>query len=498
MDEITAFYKLFGLQPGASMEELKRAYKRLAKQWHPDRFLHEPDRLKLADEKIKAINTAYEFLKRHHGNPVTSSASMGCSTFVKTRKAKPEVFFKRAEKLARSKLYREAAEELSKAVKLNPDYAEAYRFRGRLYTLLGFELRGGSDLNRAAKLGLNFVECDRKIGEILRGETQQPSSKSASPGMERAVKANPLTARPKIPVKIVLDSIFSENISSVQSIAANSRRKTIACGGEDGSIELWNFKTRKCFCRLEGHTARVTHVAFGDDNQILFSSSQDGTVKFWSLSDGSLIKSFKAHQGAVTGFDVCYSHRLLVTSGEDGALRVWNLQDNRRLLRQILGYKVGISALILDALGETAICGAEDGSIHTCSTLSIGNVKAIIGHDVYVEALVLCVDGQRFVSSSSNGEVSLLGMPLGSSQVLFEKPQHPVKALTFCQNGQILCGLDVRGSLIVWDVESATIIDMVNAHSLGPGRLLSISQDMVLSAGKDGVIRQWRIEKRQP
>lgn len=53
------YYEVLGVEKGASEEELKKAYRRLAKQYHPD--LHPND--KEAEEKFKEINEAYDVLK---------------------------------------------------------------------------------------------------------------------------------------------------------------------------------------------------------------------------------------------------------------------------------------------------------------------------------------------------------------------------------------------------------------------------------------------------
>ncbi|HLW78897.1 MAG TPA: J domain-containing protein [Terriglobia bacterium] len=56
------FYSLLGLEPGATLEELKRAHRDLVKVWHPDRFNDDPPLQKKAQEKLKEINEAYEQL----------------------------------------------------------------------------------------------------------------------------------------------------------------------------------------------------------------------------------------------------------------------------------------------------------------------------------------------------------------------------------------------------------------------------------------------------
>ena len=74
-DELTKCYELLGLSPGASPEELKVAYRDLAKVWHPDRFLHDPRLQEKAQEKLKEINEAYDQLRSGKANRQTPPAA---------------------------------------------------------------------------------------------------------------------------------------------------------------------------------------------------------------------------------------------------------------------------------------------------------------------------------------------------------------------------------------------------------------------------------------
>ncbi len=53
------YYEVLGLQRGASADEVKAAYRRLAKEHHPDR---NPDNRAEAEEKFKELSEAYEVL----------------------------------------------------------------------------------------------------------------------------------------------------------------------------------------------------------------------------------------------------------------------------------------------------------------------------------------------------------------------------------------------------------------------------------------------------
>lgn len=54
-------YQLLGLHPGASFDDVKRAYRELAKKWHPDRYSDAPPWARLrAEEKFKDLQEAYQ------------------------------------------------------------------------------------------------------------------------------------------------------------------------------------------------------------------------------------------------------------------------------------------------------------------------------------------------------------------------------------------------------------------------------------------------------
>ena len=55
------------LKPGANFDEVKHAYRELAKVWHPDRFGNDAKLKERANTKLGEINAAYERLKNHFG-----------------------------------------------------------------------------------------------------------------------------------------------------------------------------------------------------------------------------------------------------------------------------------------------------------------------------------------------------------------------------------------------------------------------------------------------
>jgi curved DNA-binding protein CbpA len=81
--DIERCYEILELVPGASLEEVRQAYRDSVSVWHPDRFGERNPRLiKRAEEKIKQINEAYETLvefcfEQHSGNLGNAECTAG-------------------------------------------------------------------------------------------------------------------------------------------------------------------------------------------------------------------------------------------------------------------------------------------------------------------------------------------------------------------------------------------------------------------------------------
>ncbi|MHB1226618.1 MAG: DnaJ domain-containing protein [Desulfurivibrionaceae bacterium] len=59
------YYEILGLEPGATPEQIKSAYRKLSMQYHPDKVAHLGEEFRrVAEEKMKELNEAYQHLKK--------------------------------------------------------------------------------------------------------------------------------------------------------------------------------------------------------------------------------------------------------------------------------------------------------------------------------------------------------------------------------------------------------------------------------------------------
>ena len=66
-------YVVLGVSRDADDDTVKKAYRELAKKYHPDNYSGNPDFSKLAEEKMKEINEAYDEIKKQRVSSSTGA-----------------------------------------------------------------------------------------------------------------------------------------------------------------------------------------------------------------------------------------------------------------------------------------------------------------------------------------------------------------------------------------------------------------------------------------
>lgn len=104
-------YEVLGVSPDASDEEVKKAYRSLARKYHPDKY-RDSDLADVATEKMKEINAAYEEIQKmragrsgsgsqnsYNGTPRTDGSND--SRFAEVRRLINDNSFAEAERILR-------------------------------------------------------------------------------------------------------------------------------------------------------------------------------------------------------------------------------------------------------------------------------------------------------------------------------------------------------------------------------------------------------------
>lgn len=60
------YYGNLELPYGVGFDEIKKAYRKLLKKYHPDKFHNDERKLKIAQDVVKKLNIAYEYFEKKY------------------------------------------------------------------------------------------------------------------------------------------------------------------------------------------------------------------------------------------------------------------------------------------------------------------------------------------------------------------------------------------------------------------------------------------------
>lgn len=154
----------------------------------------------------------------------------------------------------------------------------------------------------------------------------------------------------------------AEQPGAVYAVAISPDGKTLASGGTDKSIRLWNAETLKQRLLLEGHAGQIYGLSFNQNGDRLASAGWDGTIRVWDSATGKLLNSWNGESRDI--WSIAYSPKAekLATSGTDGSVRLWDAASGK-LVATFLGHKTAVQTIAFNTDGTLLASGGRDGAV---------------------------------------------------------------------------------------------------------------------------------------
>ena len=115
------------------------------------------------------------------------------------------------------------------------------------------------------------------------------------------------------------------SVEGVKSVAFSPDGKTLASGGGDNVIHLWDIGTGKRKMTLVGHTHWVFSLAFSPDGKTLASGSVDSDIRLWDPHTGQHKKTLTGHTAWIRSIAFSSDGKTLVSGSDDGSVLLWKI-----------------------------------------------------------------------------------------------------------------------------------------------------------------------------
>ncbi len=154
MKDLDKYYLILELPQNSTREEIKNAYKKLARKWHPDNFVGNLTQQNLANEKFIKISEAYQILINENESLKSENLSSELKTNIEGDVS--QYYYRLGVLAAEKDEWQEAIHYFNSAIKINNNFTEAYFYRATVLEKQGFNLRAKADYSRFNRLKLKL------------------------------------------------------------------------------------------------------------------------------------------------------------------------------------------------------------------------------------------------------------------------------------------------------------------------------------------------------
>ena len=274
-----------------------------------------------------------------------------------------------------------------------------------------------------------------------------------------------------------------------RSLAFSPDGKIIAAPYGNG-FRLSDIATKREIATFEGHTAQVNSVAISRDGKTVASGGSDGTVKLWNIATKREIATFKGHTGPVNSVAISRDGRTIASGGSDGTVKLWDISKRTNTETfEVGGWAIMYSvAFSPDSTILAAGVGNSRGGVLLWN-VKTGNKVTSFGEGSYnaqifdIYSIAFSPDGLVLASGSRDGTVKLWGIKT-KTQITAFSHLVPVSSISFSPDGTALASGDWGGTVELWDITPFSSKQPIDDEDK-----ITISEIMVASNGES--LPQW-------
>jgi WD40 repeat protein len=301
--------------------------------------------------------------------------------------------------------------------------------------------------------------------------------------------------------------------------AMDPKGRYVATSDVDGRVFLYPLDGR-ALVQLQGSSSVMTDLRFSADGTQLLAAGLDGTARVWSVPGGVLLAQLRG-PGSMERAVFSPDGRRLVTGHGDGSIRTWELPPRplelsletpaERRMDVLTGDSIEATGADFAPSGATVVTSSRDGLARiwdaitgrelpagaSCTVPPMGPgclaLKTYGAQGLWLTDAVFGPDGRRIATSAHNGSVVIWDARTAAIHVRVPDAGTMVDDVAFSPDGHLLATAARDGRARIIDAASGRVLAVLRGSDKAVYRVVFASNGRVLTAGEDGLVREWSV-----